>query len=92
MPLTVVPATRANPNQPVNVHACTVNGSATAPSDYVSKCADFKIGKNARSHIFKVKVKGDHTVEPNEDLFVDFTATGGTLTATHYRIQITNDD
>ena len=90
--ISVIPASRANPNQPISVHACTADGTATAPSDYVAKCTDFAIGKRATSHVLNVKVKGDRTVEPNEDLFMNLTATGGTLAATHYKITITNDD
>ncbi len=82
--------------QNVTVHYATVNGTATAPSDFVAKSGNltFKAGKTTQ--YVTVAVKPDVTVEPDETFSVALSnPTGGySLAAAHAQggVTILNDD
>jgi len=58
----------------VTVHYETVDGTATAGSDYVAASGDVVIPAGQTSHTFTVAVLGDRLAEPTETLAVNLSA------------------
>ncbi len=63
----------------VTVQYATVNGTATAPSDYKAKTGTLTIKAGKRSAIVAVKVVGDTVIEPDETFSVHITSSNATL-------------
>ncbi|TMK94407.1 MAG: calcium-binding protein, partial [Actinobacteria bacterium] len=63
----------------VSVDYSTANGTAAAPSDYVSTSGTlfFPKGLPKKKGFITVKVKGDKTPEPNETFFVNLSNPSG---------------
>jgi len=78
----------------VTVHYATSNGTATAPSDYVSDTGTLTIPAGQTSGDVQVVVKGETAFEPNETLTVTLSnlVGGGTITNAVATGTITNDD
>jgi hypothetical protein len=81
-------------DQPVTVSYRTVNGTATAGSDYTSKSGTITFAAGETVKTISVTVKGDKAREANETFFVDlFGASGNALIALPRGIgTILNDD
>ncbi len=81
------------PSSAVTVNWATLNGSATAGSDYVAGSAtvSFAIGEQAKT--VAVTVNGDTTYEGNETFYVNLSgATNATIADSQGVGTITNDD
>ena len=78
----------------VTVHYATSNGTATAPSDYVSDTGTLTIPAGQTSGDVQVVVKGETAFEPNETLTLTLSnlVGGGTITDAVATGTITNDD
>ncbi len=78
---------------PVTVGFATVNGTATAGSDYVAASGTLTFAAGETSKPLPVTVIGDTTVEPNETFTVDLSgATGATVADPQGVGTIANDD
>jgi hypothetical protein len=78
---------------PVSVHFQTVNGSATAPSDYVAASGTFTFAPGVTSRTVNIAIKGDTTVEPNENFLVTLSSpTNGVIADANGVGTIVNDD
>src|SRR5437763_1786058 len=61
----------------VTVHYATSNGTATAPSDYMSKSGTLTFAPGQQTATVTVDVNGDTTDEPDETFFVDLSDASG---------------
>ncbi len=64
--VTLTPASAST----VTVNYATINGTATAPSDYAATSGTLTFGPGVTMHTLTVLVNGDTTVEPDETFFV----------------------
>jgi hypothetical protein len=58
-------------NQPVTVSYRTVNGTATASSDYTSKTGTITFAPGQTTQTITIQVKGDNKRESNETFYLD---------------------
>jgi hypothetical protein len=81
-------------NQPVTVSYRTVNGTATAGSDYTSKTGTITFAPGQTTQTITIQVKGDNKRESNETFYVDLFGLSGNALFTKNRGigTILNDD
>ncbi|MGV1006528.1 MAG: Calx-beta domain-containing protein, partial [Candidatus Nanopelagicales bacterium] len=78
---------------PVTVKYATVNGTATAGTDYTAATGTLTFAAGTTTQTLAVKVLGDTVVEPTEAFTVTLTnPTGATLTRATATATVTNDD
>ncbi|MCI0535950.1 MAG: hypothetical protein L0Z50_12060 [Verrucomicrobiales bacterium] len=77
----------------ITATATTMDGSATAGSDYVFKTQTFTFTAGSTQQIFSVVINGDRTVEPNETFNVVLSnPSGATIGPATGTVTILNDD
>lgn len=77
----------------VSVQYATADGSAQAPSDYVSKSGTATIPAGQLTTTFSVQIKGDSVAEPDETFFVNLSnPSGATIAVGQATGTILNDD
>jgi hypothetical protein len=81
-------------NQPVTVSYRTVNGTATAGSDYTSKTGTITFAPGETTKTITIEVKGDNKRESNETFYLDLFGLGSNALFTKNRGigTILNDD
>jgi Calx-beta domain len=77
----------------VSVDYATVDGTATAPSDYTAESGRLNFAEGQTSKVVAVLVKGDAVVEPDETVFVDLSDPSGATIADNRGVgTVENDD
>lgn len=80
-------------NRTVSVNYATVDGTAAAGSDYVTKTGTLSFGAGTTSQIIFLSVNGDTSVEADESFFVQLSNPNGTtLEDDQGTVLIANDD
>src|SRR6185369_10824108 len=78
---------------PVTVSYATIDGTATAPSDYFATGGELRFEPGETSRTVNVIVNGDTLAEADEELVVVMSnATGAAIANPSGRCVITNDD
>ncbi|MGB7921663.1 MAG: Calx-beta domain-containing protein [Pyrinomonadaceae bacterium] len=79
--------------QTVKINYATANGTASAPSDYLTKTGTLTFAPGETTKTITVAVKGDTAHEPNETFFVNLsTAVNANITDGQGQGVITNND
>jgi Bacterial Ig domain/Calx-beta domain/Beta-propeller repeat len=86
-----VSLTRAS-RQQVSVTYATANGTAVTPTDYTGKTGTLTFNAGEMSKQLTVFIKGDVSVEPNEDFFVNLTNASNAVIADAQGVCIINNN
>lgn len=78
--------------QDVTLHYFTIDGTASAPADYVDKSGDVFFSPGQTSKTISVQVRGDLIQEPDETFSLLLYADGGNLKTDQVDCTILNDD
>src|SRR5207249_863196 len=92
-PVNVTVSVSGASSQVIGVKWATADGSAVAPSDYVSANGTVSFQPGETSKNITVLVNGDLLNEPDENFFVDLSgATGASIARSRGSVTIINDD
>lgn len=85
---------RVGGSSPFDINYATVNGSGTAPADYLATSGTVRFDANVDTRTIAVAINGDLSVEPNQTFLVNLTgATNGAIIADPTGVgTILNDD
>ena len=92
---TVTVSLSAKASQPVSVNYTTVNGTAQAGSDYLATSGTLSFAPGETSKTLSIPVKGDTTVESDENFQVQLSAATNAVlnsAASAATVTLTNDD